>query len=474
MSADPLDELIEAAANISYRDLPAPLIEHHKRRIADNIGCMAAGAWAAGTSELLDVLSGGPDTGCLVVGRSNRLPPREAAMQNSLAARALDFCDVIAPGYHPSSTDVPTALALAAHCGSTGREILEALAVAQDVTCRIGAAAVPEGATFAGFDGNVLAPLSGALVAGKLLKLPVRRLREAVGLAANCAAGSFQAVQDKVLAVRFCQAYATRNGIEAALLAERGITGITRLLGGNLSFSQLFCGRAIDTPVLLKDLGRSWLGPDRTCFKMYPSCGVTLALTDAVLSLVREFAIEPQRVNTVRVRASRTMMLLCGQRFEPGDSPEVGAMFSIQYVVANALLRQRSTLADFVKAAVLEPGVLDLAARVQVLHEPAYLHHDECDIEITMDGGSRRSRHAVNGLGWPQNPPAPHDFESKLSQCFAFAELADAPARSRQVMQLTSALDCEGMTARLLGALEELAWFKRGEERRGAAPRLLA
>lgn len=471
---EPIDELVEFAASATFLSVPAAVVEHQKRRIADNVACMAAGAWAAGTSELLDMLAIGPDGGsCTVVGRGRRLAPREAAMQNSLAGRALDFCDVIAPGYHPSSTDVPTALAMAMHCGSSGREVIEAMAVAQDVVCRIGAAAVPEGRTFGGFDGNVLAPLGAAIIAGRLLKLPVSRLREAIGLAANSAAGSFQAIQDKVLAVRFSQAYATRNGIEAALLAERGVTGIRRLLGGDLSFSQLFAGRAIDRDVLRKDLGQAWLGPDRTCFKMYPSCGVTLALTDAVLLLGREHAIDPHAVRSVHVRASRTMMMLCGQSFAAGDAPEVSAMFSIQYVVANALLRRRSALADFVRAAVLEPGVQDLASRVEVALEPSFARHDECHVEIRSDAATPKSAHAVYGRGWPQNPATRDDLRDKMEQCFAFAGLTAPQARSRDLMEIVSALEGEGSLRRLLASLEGLAWFT-GEGAQPASRRLFS
>lgn len=463
MSVDPLDELIDCAAYTTFRTLPEPVIEHQKRRIADNIACMAAGAWSAGTSELLDVLATGRHAGCLVIGRSGRMAPREAAMQNSLAARALDFCDVIAPGYHPSSTDVPTALAMAAHCGSTGREVIEALAVAQDVACRIAVAAVPEGETFGGFDGNVLAPLSGALVAGKLLKLPVRRLREAVGLAANTSAGSFQAVQDKVLAARFSQAYATRNGVESALLAERGVTGIRRLLSGPLSFSQLFAGRPIDTARLREGLRSTWFGPAHTCFKLYPSCGVTLALTDAILALGSEYDIDHRAIRRIRVRASRTMMTLCGQPFEPGDSPEASAMFSIQYVAANALLRRHSTIADFVGSAILEPSVLDLAAQVEVTLEPTYQRHDECLVEIELKDSAPLSRHAVYGRGWPQNPATQEDLRLKLNQCFAFAGVPEPERKSHALMKTVDQLDTEGTLRRLLISLEELAWFRNND-----------
>lgn len=148
-------------------------------------------------------------------------------------------------------------------------------------------------------------------------------------------------------------------------------------------------------------------------------------------------------------------------------------MFSIQYVVANALLRRRSALADFVRAAVLEPGVQDLASRVEVALEPSFARHDECHVEIRSDAATPKSAHAVYGRGWPQNPATRDDLRDKMEQCFAFAGLTAPQARSRDLMEIVSALEGEGSLRRLLASLEGLAWFT-GEGAQPASRRLFS
>ncbi|EMY1531397.1 MmgE/PrpD family protein [Salmonella enterica subsp. enterica serovar Wedding] len=57
------------------------------------------------------------------------------------STRALDYCDVISPGWHPSSSDIPVALASAELTGASGLEMLAALAIGQDFAQRINLAA---------------------------------------------------------------------------------------------------------------------------------------------------------------------------------------------------------------------------------------------------------------------------------------------------------------------------------------------
>lgn len=466
MNVDPLDALIDHAAAARRESLPSSVVEHTRRRIADNLGCAFAGARAQGTDALLAVQGRGAAGPCAVIGRTLQLPAREAAMQNSLAARAWDFCDVIAPGYHPSSTDVPAGIAVAAACGASGRDLLTALAVAQDVVCRINAAALATGRLYDGFDANVLAPLGAALVAGRLLGLPRDRLRDAVSLAANTSAGSFQAVQDKVLAVRFAQAFATRNGIEAAMLAAHGVTGPRRTLGGELSFFRLHAKREPDLAELTRDLGHAWRGPELTCFKLYPSCGVTLALTDGALALAD--TIEPEHVRRVLLRVSPTMMLLCGQPLDAARANEVDAMFSVRYVVANALLRRRSVPLDFTLPSIREPRVGLLAGRVEVETEPAFQGYDECEIRIECDDGRALRRHARDGRGWPANPASDAELEAKLVSSLEFGNVTDPHRASTALRASVDALEEPSGLQGLLRTIDALC----PPSRRAPAPRL--
>lgn len=449
---DPIAALVEHAHRLTYESLPEREIQHQRRRVLDNIACAFTGVRAAGVEGLHTFLrsqhSGGDVS---ILGLGERMSVRDAAMQNSLMARAWDFCDVISPGYHPSSTDVPIALAVGELCQSSGRELIAALAAGQDIAVRINAAAQKNGFFYNGFDSNILAPIAGSIVAGKLLQLNESQLRAAIGLAFNTCAGSFQAVQDKVLAVRLAQANATRNSIESALLALAGFSGIQRILGGEHSFFRLFAQREPDLQALTADLGQHFPASGATCFKLYPSCGVTLALTDAALAMNAHAELLPSHILTGRVRVSPTMMMLCGQPFAPGATPEVDAMFSIQYVAANALCRGSSQLTHFTRAAIDDPQVRSLAARIEVIVDAQFRHADECELSVTLDDGETRCVKAIYGKGWPQNPASDLELEAKLAQCVTFSGLPlDADAIAGQLRQLEEARNVRSLVRELL------------------------
>src|SRR5699024_4424641 len=114
-----------------------------------------------------------------------RLPMSEAVFINSVMARAHDFCDVVSPGYHPGSTDVPVALAMAHHYKRTGSEMLDAMAVGLDVALRINRASQKRGHGYRGFDSNVLALFSGTAIAARLAGLDARAVQNALGFAFN-------------------------------------------------------------------------------------------------------------------------------------------------------------------------------------------------------------------------------------------------------------------------------------------------
>lgn len=443
---DPIFALVRHAVGIGFDDLPADVIAFQKRRLLDNVGACLAGRNSAGCRETLELARRyGGVRQAQVLGYGDRLPVAVAAMQNAVMSRALDFCDAVPPGYHPSSTDVPAALAVAQWRGRPGRDVVRALAVAQDVVQRINLSAQSHGTFYNGFDPNILAPLSATLVAGLLMGLEADALRNAVGLAFNTSAGSFQAYQDKTLAVRLAQGQATRNGIEAALLAEAGLTGPRRILSGECGFHALFVRRATDPDALLEGLGKVFHGREQTLFKLYPSCGLTLCMTDVALRLNRALdhgtGMEPDRIAAVEVTLSSGAAMVCGQAFSPSrETPDIDAAFSAQYVVASALLRGVAGLDEFTPMAVFEPIVMDMARSIGLTVDPSF-GYDQCRVSIRLKDGSEVCDEGQYGRGWPQNPASQRELEAKFRACAAFASPRIADGRSEAIIAMVDALE---------------------------------
>ena len=123
---------------------------------------------------------------------------------------------------------------------------------------------------------------------------------------------------------------------------------------------------------------RFWLGElgkrfelNKTMFKSYPSCGATIASTDAILYLIREKGINPENVARIDIKVPPYTYKLVGHQFKVGEKPTVNAKFSIQYCVANALLRKGSKLKHFEEACIRDPKIVELIKKIHVTADPA-------------------------------------------------------------------------------------------------------
>jgi 2-methylcitrate dehydratase PrpD len=221
-----------------------------------------------------------------------------------------------------------------------------------------------------GFDPTGVATVFGsAAVTAKLLGLDPTQMLNALALAFNRAGGSFQSNVDGSLAVRMIQGFAAQNGVVCALLAQRGITGPRNFIDGAYGYFRLYAKDRRDREALAGQLGERW-AMYRTGFKHYPSCGASIASTDAILRLVRDHGLSPDDVERIDIRVTPALYGLVGHGFKVGDNPTVNAQFSIEYCVANGVLRRRPELRHFDPSYVTDPRILELTKRINVSPDP--------------------------------------------------------------------------------------------------------
>lgn len=452
---DPIAKFAEVIALAPSTDIDDDVLSFQKKRLLDNLATAAAGRDATGLDVLRKRFVRERATGdSALAGRAERTTLLNSVYYNAIAARALDYCDVIYSGQHPSSTDVPVALGVGAYVGASGLDVLAALAYGQDMAARI-YSCVDDDDEFFGFDGNILSYFSACAIAGRLLGLKPDQLRHAFGLVLNCAAGTHLSNRDGGLAVRFIQGFASRAGVECALLAQEGVTGPKNVLCGRDGFFDLYARRQpSDASLLTGGLGEKIKGgAEETCFKLYPSCSVTLALTDAALAICAQKTFAADDIEGVSLTISTIQDWLCGAAFSPKPVPEAAALFSVQYVAANALLRKSSRLDHFTREAILSKPVLSLAQSIEVSVAPTN-SFDQCRVELYLKSGEKIAADGVNGKGWPVNPLTDSDIDDKLAHCFEFGGYENPHQRSLDVRQtvqgLTDAASVDHVMAHLI------------------------
>ncbi len=415
------ERLVEYVCGATFADVPAEAVELIKNQLLTVLGTTIAGASAEGCETLVDLyreLGGKGEATILIHG--GKIPAQSAALVNGAMARALDFCDALAPGAHIGSSVVPGALAAAELAGGcSGKEFLTALAIGTEVGARMNLTE----STYDGFDPTgVCVVFASTAAAARVLRLNQGETWNALALAFNRCGASFQSNVDGSLAVRVIQGWVAETGIICARLASRGITGPKNFLEGVYGYFHLFGRDRIDPQSAVSELGKKF-ELHKVLFKKYPSCGLTLGSTDVILTLAAQQDINPAAIDRIEVTVPPYTYKLVGHPFQIGSNPKVNAQFSIAYCVANALLRKCSKLPHFEESAIKEPAVLELARKVRIISDPALeaRGHTPLDMRVFMLDGRTYEKSIDIAPGFPGNPLSKEDHEQRLRDCVAFA-----------------------------------------------------
>ena len=390
-----IQELARNVLETRFESFDKETVEQAKNRIIDVIGCLIGGADAPGCKMMVDLVKewGGKEESTILI-HGGKAPAHNVAMVNSIMCRSFDFEPVEAyvggrnvPA-HISGTTVPTAIAVAEQKAASGKELITALILGDDLTSRILAAS---GFSFdSGWDGTGTVNMFGATaVAGRLWKLDEPQMLNAFGIVLNQMAGSFQNIYDGTHCFKLPMGLAARAGIFSAELASKGFTGVKDPLLSKHGYFSLYC-RSHNPENLTRDLGKKFYA-DGT-FKPYPACRSTHGAIDCALKLAHTHNIEPNNINEITVNVTAvTRDMFAGQPFKIGDVPQVNATFSLQYTVANALMRKSVRLEHFTEEFIRDPEVLSLVPKVKLAATMPPEKPLAAKVEVMMKDGAKFS-----------------------------------------------------------------------------------
>jgi 2-methylcitrate dehydratase PrpD len=414
---DPAWALAQHVARRRYADLPASAVEAARRDILDTFGCMLGGSGSPGIGELFTVVSrwgGSAESRVLLRGVS--LPAPQAALLNTSMGHALDFDDTLDTGgsIHPGISVLGAALALCDSLGgATGKELLLAVALGLDVSCRVALASIVD----RGWHRTAAMGVFGAVAAaGKLLRLTPEQMLAALGIAYSHAAGNRQCILDGALTKRMQAGQAASAGVFSAVLAQTGFTGARNIFGGRFGFFELYQPNGYDAAALLRDLGTAFRG-EALSYKPYP-CGRPLhAAIDAALTARAQLRIDSaDDIAAVTIEADPAGH---GDQFERGPAKRrptqvVEAQFAQPFLVATALVHGRVGIAEV--DGLGDPAVLALSDRIT-----GAAHHGRTrgslSITLTRTDGRAITVEATDPIGSPQKPLTDAQFEAKFRDC---------------------------------------------------------
>ena len=401
-----------------------------KRGVLDYLASAFAGRTDAGVAKLLAVIEqeGGKQTVPLI-GQQRKANRRQSALLNGFMGHALDYDDVHSDVRgHPSTVILSALLALAADRGIAGERFLGAYIIGVEVMARLGRTIGTDSYLKGWHNTSLLGGIAATAAGGFLLNLPLEEMANAIGLAATQAGGL--RVQFGTETKPLHAGLATQVAVSAIELTEQDFKGTASALDVENGFLGIYGsheGRP-QTSGLLDDWGKSWrIADPGLWFKLYPFCSAAYHGADAARELAaRHYLIEE--------------MCSIAIVFPPGGdaalihrNPKTGeeGRFSIEYVVALALLGQAYGLEQFTHAPI-SPETIKLMKRMERSYNPSHPPSPIAIpkgrftiVAITMQDGTVHSQEIATPKGSPGNPLSDVELEMKFRDAVGKTELAE-------------------------------------------------
>jgi 2-methylcitrate dehydratase PrpD len=394
-----------------WSDLPDAAVHQTKRSLLNFFAVALTGCHTAMYETALASLamfSGGRQAA--LIGRRERIDALNAAFLNAAGANALDFCDTHVPTViHPTAPLAPALFALGELQTVSGRDLILAFVLGQEIECRIGLAISPSHYQRGWHITATCGVFGAAAGSGKLLSLTAEQTVWALGIAATQAASLCECLGTAAKSVGVGNA--ARNGLWAALLAAKDFAGPAEPLTGVQGYYHALA----ETPALsfLTDgLGETW-EIMKTSYKPYP-CGFVLhPVLDCVLDWRRE---NPTREVTKVVVTCNPLLGLRADR--PNISTSAQSQISVQHAVAAALVTGKAGVEQFADACVNDPSVVALRGKVALAHDES-IATVAARVAITTADGKTHQCATAAARGSDANPMSDRDLEGKLREAAA-------------------------------------------------------
>ena len=415
-----------------YDDLSDEAVIAAKQAILDTLGVMLA---ATGVGEdvdkvvsLLDVLGGTDD--CAVVCNNKRSNPVFAAMANGAFGHSIDYDDAHDDAFvHPSASVVPVALTVGEYAKSTGKDLVTAVALGDDLIVRLGFACSnpPENKGDLWMLPVSLGTFSATATASKLLGLDERQAFNALGIAYNRTAGSKELVIEAGSLRGLYSMFPAATGTLSAMLAKNGVPGFDEPFNGKAGFFHMFYRDVFDEGAF-EEMGVRFDGTGIS-IKPWPCCRFTNSHVDAALAIAREHEVDPAKITKITLYYCSDEAKRClvpeEERKNPPSIP--GAKLSLPFTVAAALADKKIEIRSFSDAKIKDPVILGLTAKTVYEYDESLKSEFSKTmlpgkVRVEMEDGSVYENRVDIVYGHPKNRMKWEDLVTKFRDCASFAK----------------------------------------------------
>ena len=404
--------IADYASSLTFAEVPDEVVRAAKQRMVDSLACAIA-AYECEPARIGRRLARGAIPERYVghiLGFGERTTAQDAAFVNTAMIRNLDFNDQY-PGGHPSDC-LGAFLAIAEAAKADGRRLLSSMVVAYELFVRLNDAT---GLRMKGWDQGFVIGVCTAAGVGHLLQLSPKVLAEAIAIVSvanvpmrNTRAGELSLWKGTATA------FATRNGVFAALLATEGMTGPDRPFEGKHGLWDLITGPFVLEP--LSGRGATFRTPE-VQLKYWPVEYNAQLVVWAALELRPKVDLHDLvEINIGTYRFAHSEIGSEPEKWDPKTRET--ADHSLPYIFAKTLVDGTINVAAFEETAYRDPSLRPLMAKIRVRIDEAvdaiYPAVVSMKVEAKTVSGERIVFEPRDPLGHGNNPMQDKDVDAKF------------------------------------------------------------
>jgi 2-methylcitrate dehydratase len=419
-------KLAEWASNLTYDALSDEAIHAAKLFLFDSFGCALGGSQQHDVQIMLKHLKamGGKKT-CTCFASGFKTNPVDAAFLNALMIRAMDYNDIYwkADPSHPSDI-IPAALSICEMDRMSGRDLIVGTVIAYEMEMRLCEFGDP-GIREYGWHHATLTSIAAPIVAGRMLGLPPEQIQQAIGISASpsmclgaVTAGKLTNMKNTV------DPLATRSGVQAALLAQRGYSGPEHSIDGKESFTHCFgkFGGKFHINMLSDNLPTSRKDDYKVVdcgMKSFPIEALSHAPLTAMMKIVKEHAINAKDVTEIKVEVIARAADILGDPAKYRPTSKETADHSLPYSLAVGLADGMVTPLQFKQERIDDKALIPIMDKIKVVpnqeFEKLFPKLQPSQVTITLNNGMSHTQRVDVPKGDPRDPMTEDEIAVKFN-----------------------------------------------------------
>ena len=356
--------LVDFTGALAYDALPEEARHYARRHLLDTVGVMIAGAPGSIATQAENVIKSVRPAGTVPVpGRARRADLLDAAFLGGTAAHGIELDDGYRHGSaHCGCVVVPAVLAVAYDRRASGRALIEAIVAGYETNIAIARACAPDLRQRGFHPTSAVGPFGAAMATAKLRGLTTQQRANALGIAASSAAGLFAFVNGGGDIKRLHAGHASREGLQAALLAEQGVEGPPRVIEARDGFMQAFAFGRIDRARPIRMPPEAEFGITDCYIKPYACCRHIQPAVEAAFGLLNDEKIKFEDIKKVDVE---TYKIAAEHAHVPWDD-FASAQLSFPYLMGLAARYRGIKFKHFDERTRKDPAFADFANKLSI------------------------------------------------------------------------------------------------------------